>query len=95
MPTTPSHPSWKGVDTEVWSAKQYDFLGRMLEASEYDGQRLRVSHQRLVDAGLADVHFDRTMEYLRESLVDAQVPGEYLDEVLAAFESTRADILCK
>jgi truncated hemoglobin YjbI len=88
-------PFLEGIDADVWSAKQFDFLGRMLEASEYDAQRLRVSHQRLVDAGLGDAHFDRTMEYLREALVDAEVPADCLDEVIAAFESTRADILCK
>lgn len=88
-------PFLEGVDMDVWTAKQYDFLGRMLEASEYDGQRLRVSHQRLVDAGLGDAEFDRTLEHLREALVDAEVPQDCLDEVIAAFESTRSDILCK
>lgn len=88
-------PFLEGVDADVWSAKQFDFLGRMLDASDYDAQRLRVSHQRLVDAGLSDEHFDRTMDYLREALVDAEVPADCRDEVLAAFESTRADILCK
>ena len=88
-------PFLEGIDADVWTAKQFDFLGRMLEASEYDGQRLRVTHQRLVDAGLGDAQFDRTLEYLRAALVDAEVPADCLDEVIAAFESTRADILCK
>ena len=88
-------PFLEGIDPDVWTAKQFDFLGRMLEASEYDGERLRVTHQRLVDAGLGDEQFDRTLEYLRAALVDAEVPADCLDEVIAAFESTRADILCK
>lgn len=88
-------PFLEGVDADVWSAKQYDFLGRMLEASEYDAERLRASHQRLVDDGLGDEHFDLTMGYLREAMVDAEVPEDCLDEVIAAFESTRVDILCR
>ena len=88
-------PFLEGVDPEVWTAKQFDFLGRMLEASEYDGPRLRQSHQRLVDAGLGDAQFDRTMEHLRAALKEAEVPGECVDEVVAAFESTRDDILCR
>lgn len=83
------------VDMEVWTAKQFDFLGRMLEASDYDGPRLRATHRRLVDAGLSDHHFDLTLGYLREALADAEVPEDCIDEVIAAFESTRADILCK
>ena len=88
-------PFLEGIDAEVWTAKQFDFLGRMLEASEYDGERLRVTHQRLVDAGLGDAQFDQTLEYLREALVEADVPSDCIDEVIAAFESTRADILCR
>lgn len=88
-------PFLEGVDVEVWAAKQFDFLGRMLEASEYDGDRLRAAHRRLVDAGLSDHHFDLTMAHLRLSLADAEVPEDCIDEVIAAFETTRADILCK
>lgn len=88
-------PFFEGIDGQVWVDKLYDFLGRTLEASEYDAQRLRSSHRKLVDAGLSDVHFDLTMEYLREALIEAGVPDDCLDEVNALFESTRADVLCK
>lgn len=88
-------PFLQGVDPQVWTHKQYDFLGRMLEASEYDAQHLRRSHQRLVDMGLGDEHFDRTLEYLRAAMADAEVPESCIDEVVAAFESTRPDILCR
>lgn len=88
-------PFLEGVDTKVWMGKQFDFLGRVLDASEYDGARLRSSHQRLVDAGLSDAHFDRTLEYLRAAMVDAEVPDDCLDEVIAVFESTQRDVLCK
>lgn len=88
-------PYLEGIDAQVWTEKQFDFLGRMLEASEYDGPRLRRSHQRLVEAGLGDAHFDRTLEHLRAALGDAAVPEDCADEVIAAFESTRADILCR
>lgn len=88
-------PFLEGVDGEVWTSKMFDFLGRTLEASEYDGQRLRASHQRLVNEGLGDLHFDRTLEHLRASMVEAEVPDDCIEEVLVVFESTRDDVLCK
>lgn len=84
----------EGVDPEVWTGKLFDFLGRMLGASEYDGGRLRRAHQRLVDGGLDDSHFDATLDYLRAAMVQAGVPDSCLDEVITAFESTRSDVLC-
>lgn len=88
-------PFFDGVDAQVWTDKLYDFLGRTLEATEYDAQRLRTSHQRLVNAGLGDAQFDLTMEYLRDSLAEVDVPEDCVDEVLDLFESTRKDVLCK
>ncbi len=88
-------PFLEGIDTKVWSDKQFDFLGRVLGASEYDGASLRRSHQRLVDDGLGDAHFDLTLEYLQAALRDAEVPEDCLAEVVEVFESTRDDILCR
>jgi hemoglobin len=88
-------PYLEGVDTQVLRDKQYDFLGRMLDASEYDGDRLRRAHQGLVDRGLGDAHFDALLAHLRPALVDAEVPDDCIDEVIASYESTRADVLCK
>ncbi len=88
-------PFLEGVDPEVWTEKQFDFLTRVLDASEYDGERLRRSHQKLVDDGLGDDHFDVTLEYLRAAMRDADVPEDCIPEVMELFESTRRDILCK
>lgn len=88
-------PFLEGVDAEVWTSKQFDFLGRMLGASEYDGETLRRSHQRLVDKGLDDPHFDATLEHLQAALRGAEVPEDCIPEVTEAFESTRRDILCR
>jgi len=88
-------PFLEGVDVEVWTSKQFDFLGRVLDASEYDSAMLRRAHQRLVDQGLDDVHFDATLEHLRAALKDAEVPDDCIPEVTEVFESTRRDILCR
>lgn len=88
-------PFFEGVDAQVWTEKLYDFLGRTLEASEYDSARLRTSHQRLVDAGLGDAHFDLTILYLREALDEVGVPEDCVEEVVVLFESTRKDVLCQ
>ncbi len=88
-------PFLEGIDLEVWAGKQFDFLGRVLGASEYDGPRLRASHKRLVEHGLSDRHFDATLGYLRAAMADAEVPSDCIDEVIEVFESTRADVLCR
>lgn len=88
-------PFFDGVDTQVLLEKQYDFLGRMLDASEYDGARLREAHRELVARGLGDEHFDATLAHMRVALAGAEVPADCIDEVIAAFETTRADVLGK
>lgn len=88
-------PFLAGVDAQVLLDKQYDFLGRMLEASEYDPERLRAVHQQLVDDGLGDVHFDGFLAHMRVALVEAEVPDDCVEEVIDAFETTRDDILCR
>lgn len=88
-------PFLEGVDPQVLLEKQYDFLGRMLEASEYDANRLRGAHQALVDRGLGDPHFDAYLAHLRVALAGAEVPEDCIDEVIAAFEATRDDVLCR
>ncbi len=89
-------PYLERADPQVLLEKQYDFLGRMLEASEYDAERLRAAHKELVEEGLSDVHFDALLVHLRAALVASdEVPDDCIDEVVAAFEATRADVLCK
>lgn len=88
-------PFLEGVDPQVLLEKQYDFLGRMLDASEYDGATLRAAHRQLVADGLGDEHFDAFLAHLRVALVDAEVPADCIDDVVDAFEATRADVLCK
>ena len=88
-------PFLEGVDPQVLLEKQYDFLGRMLEASEYDADRLRSAHQALVERGLGDPHFDAYLAHLRVALADAEVSDDCIDEVIAAFETTRNDVLCR
>lgn len=88
-------PFLERADRQVLLEKQYDFLGRMLDASEYDGATLRAAHRQLVADGLGDEHFDAFLAHLRVALVDAEVPADCIDDVVDAFEATRADVLCK
>jgi len=88
-------PFLEGIDVQVLRDKQYDFLGRMLDASEYDSARLRQAHQGLVDQGLSDAHIDAWLDHMRVALAGAEVPEDCIDEVIAAFEATRDDVLCR
>lgn len=87
-------PYLEGVDTDVLAGKQHDFLGRVLGASECDGERLRSAHAGMVARGLSDEHFDLTLDYMRAAMEDAGVPPECVDEVAKVVESTRRDVLC-
>jgi hypothetical protein len=47
----------------------------------------------LVKKGLNDTHFDVVLDHLKSTLVQIDVPGELIDEVIAIAEGTRGDIL--
>ena len=89
-------PFMEGVDLDVLGRKQTDWLGRFLgEASEYDASALRNAHQRLVDQGLSDRHFDITLEYIAETLRELEVSASCVAEITAIVQETRDDVLCK
>lgn len=56
-------------------------------------QDLNEAHQKMVQRGLNDTHFDAMMEDLREALVDLDYPPRLSADILATVEAERASVL--
>lgn len=63
-------------------------------APSYSGKSMRAVHQQLVEKmGLTDVHFDAVVQNLGTTLAELNVPADLIQEVAAAAETLRADVL--
>ena len=67
----------------------YAFGGR----GDYAGRGMESAHERLVEEGLNDEHFDAVMENLGGTLVELGVPEELIKEAAAIAESVRDQVL--
>jgi truncated hemoglobin YjbI len=63
--------------------------------NNYSGSSLRVAHQRAVDFGLNDAHFDAVIGHLEDTLLELGVPTSKVAECIAIAQTTRDDVLCK
>jgi hemoglobin len=62
--------------------------------AEYRGRDLRSAHAHLVkNKGLSDVHFDRVVRALEETLVELGVAEDLRREVLDIVGATRDEVL--
>jgi hemoglobin len=83
-----------GVDMEVQSAKQKNFLTMAFGGpNNYTGEDMRKGHAHLVKQGLNDENFDAVAGHLKSTLEELKVEDNLINEVLAIAESTREDVL--
>jgi len=83
-----------GVDMEVQSAKQKNFLTMAFGGpNNYTGEDMRKGHAHLVKQGLNDENFDAVAGHLKSTLEELKVENNLINEVLAIAESTREDVL--
>ena len=84
-----------GMDVEALTAKQIGFLTHAFNGpKEYRGRPLNEAHARLVrESGLSEIHFDRTVMHLNETLAELGVADSLIAEVAVIVESTRNDVL--
>jgi two-component system, chemotaxis family, sensor kinase CheA len=83
-----------GVNMILLQGRQTEFMIKALGGpDEYEGQDLRVAHQKAVQDGLGAEHFEKVAQYLKESLVDLEIESSLIDEVLAVVGTTRNDVL--
>lgn len=82
------------VDMDGQRAKQKSFLTMVFGGpNDYTGQDLRTAHEKLVDDGLDDSHFDAVAVHLQNTLEELGVPAESVNEVMTIAAGTRDDIL--
>jgi hemoglobin len=58
---------------------------------EYHGRDLRTAHGGL--AGLSDVHFDKVLVHLTDTLHEVGVPADVIPDVVTVADSARAEVL--
>ena len=84
------------ADMDGQRAKQKSFLTMVFGGpNDYTGQNLREAHERLVDDGLDDSHFDATAVHLQNTLEELGVPANLVNKVMALAAGTRDDVLNK
>lgn len=85
---------FEGVDMEKQRKMQKKFLTYAFGGpNNYDGRNMAQAHQKLVEKGLNDSHFDAVVENLGATLTELQVPQDKINEAAAIAETVRDDIL--
>lgn len=85
-----------GIDMAKQAHKQKAFLTMAFGGPHsYTGRDMRIAHAHLVAKGLNDSHFDAIADNLKTTLMELEVPGETIQEVLEVVETTRDDVLNK
>ncbi len=83
-----------GVDMDEQRARQKSFLTMVFGgANDYTGRNMRDAHEKLVDDGLDDSHFDAVVVHLQNSLEELGVPAELVNQVMAVAAGARDDVL--
>ena len=85
---------FRGVELPRLMSMQRAFLTLATGGpSNYTGRDMGPAHERLVEQGLDDSHFDAVAEHLGDTLRELGVPEQELSEVLAAAGSLRDAVL--
>lgn len=87
---------FEGVDMSKQMRKMKSFLSYAFGAdTPFKGESMRLAHERLVQQGLNDSHFDAVKNHIDTTLQELNVAQALIDEVLMITESTRNDVLNK
>jgi hemoglobin len=87
-------PFFEGVDMARIKAMQKAFLSTAFGGpNAYSGRDMRRAHERLVQRGLNNVHFEAVLTHLDATLAELQVNKGLRDWARALTESLRKDIL--
>jgi hemoglobin len=87
-------PFFEGMDMRRQQAMQKAFLITAFGGpNAYSGRDMRRAHERLVQRGMGDAHFDAVVTHLDTTLVELQVNKTLRDWARALTESLRKDIL--
>jgi hemoglobin len=87
-------PFFVSLDMDQQVAKQVAFLSWAFGGPErYAFRPLGAAHARLRAQGLTDVHFDRVVGHLADTLRELSIPDDLIEEALRIVEGTRAEVL--
>lgn len=87
-------PFFEGMDMRRLQAMQKAFLTTAFGGpNAYTGRDMRRAHERLVQQGMSDAHFDAVMKHLDSTLAEQEVNKPLRDWARALTESMRKDIL--
>ena len=85
-----------GINMQRQKRMQKNFLTFAFGGpNNYSGAGMRKAHQRSVDFGLNDSHFDAVVGHLGATLQELGVPAAKISEAAAVAESVRNDVLCR
>lgn len=84
-------PFFAGANMNRLKGKQVEFFAGALGGPDlYSGQNMREAHR---GRGIGQPHFDRVAQLLSASLVDAGVPQDLVDQIIAAVAPLADDIV--
>jgi hemoglobin len=88
-------PYFKGLDMDGQAKKFVAFMTMAMGGPhKYTGRDLRTAHQRLVNDGLGDPHFEAILDHLEHVLRDMGIAQDLIEQTLELVASTRGDVLC-
>jgi len=87
-------PFFESVDMEAQVRKQVAFLTMVTGGpNQYTGRDLRSAHAKVVEQGAGDLHFDRVIQHLGDTLKELGVGPELVEIVAGVASSVRRDVL--
>lgn len=82
---------FNGANMNKLKGRQVEFFAGALGGPDvYDGPSMREAHR---GRGIEQAHFDRVAVLLSDSLLDAGVPGETVEQIIAAIAPLAGDIV--
>ena len=89
-------PFFDSIDVDKLRLSQSAFVTYAFGGpNHYTGKSLRNAHQKAVNDGLNDTHFDLVATHLKAAMQELNVPADLIAEAMAIVGSTRADVLCR
>lgn len=88
-------PYFRGLNMNAQVKKFIAFMTMALGGPHsYTGKDLRTAHQRLVNDGLGERHFDAVLEHLEQTLIDLGIDSDCIAQIQELVASTHGDVLC-
>ncbi|MCX4241427.1 group I truncated hemoglobin [Paraliomyxa miuraensis] len=88
-------PYFRGLHMDAQVKKFIAFMTMALGGPHsYTGRDLRSAHQRLVNDGLGEPHFDAILVHLEQTLTELGIDPDLIEQTIELVASTHGDVLC-